>query len=44
MIANWSAGLRYSNIPMTNGLPTDAQIAEFGRIVEDAANYPILVH
>jgi protein tyrosine phosphatase (PTP) superfamily phosphohydrolase (DUF442 family) len=40
-----SAGLRYFNIPVTNRmLPTDLQIAEFGRIVEDARNAPILIH
>ena len=39
-----AAGLRYFNVPVTNGLPSEAQIAEFGRLVEDPANYPIIVH
>lgn len=39
-----AAGLRYFNIPVANGLPSNTQIAAFGRIVEDPANYPILVH
>jgi uncharacterized protein (TIGR01244 family) len=38
------AGLRYVNIPVTSGAPTEAQIAEFARIVEDARNAPLLVH
>ncbi|MGZ8329702.1 MAG: fused DSP-PTPase phosphatase/NAD kinase-like protein [Rhodoplanes sp.] len=29
---------------MTSGAPTEAQIAEFARIVEDARNAPLLVH
>ena len=39
-----AAGLRYVNIPVTGGIPTDAQIAEFARVVEDANNAPLLVH
>lgn len=39
-----AAGLRYFNIPVTEGMPSDVQIAEFGRIVEDANNYPLIVH
>lgn len=39
-----AAGLRYFNVPVTNGLPSEAQIAEFGRLVEDPASYPIIVH
>lgn len=39
-----AAGLRYLNIPVTAVIPSDEQVAEFGRIVEDAANLPILVH
>ncbi|MFY9734582.1 MAG: sulfur transferase domain-containing protein [Rhodoplanes sp.] len=39
-----AAGLRYVNIPVTGGVPTDAQIAEFARVVEDANNAPLLVH
>ncbi|MEZ5789165.1 MAG: hypothetical protein R3D62_22385, partial [Xanthobacteraceae bacterium] len=30
--------------PVTEGLPSDAQLAAFGRVVEDSANAPILVH
>lgn len=32
------------NIPVTGGVPTDAQVAEFARIVEDPNNAPLLVH
>ncbi|MFO1098253.1 MAG: sulfur transferase domain-containing protein [Xanthobacteraceae bacterium] len=39
-----AAGLRYVNIPVTGGVPTDAQVAEFARIVEDPNNAPLLVH
>ena len=40
-----NAGLRYFNIPVTGGIPpTDFQIAEFARIVEDANNAPLLIH
>jgi uncharacterized protein (TIGR01244 family) len=39
-----AAGLRYINIPVTDGIPTDAQVAEFARVVEDANNAPLLVH
>jgi uncharacterized protein (TIGR01244 family) len=39
-----AAGLRYVNNPVTGGGPTDAQVAEFARVVEDAANAPLLVH
>ena len=38
-----SAGLRYFNIPVTNGLPTPTQIAEFGRIVGDVNNVTVLI-
>jgi uncharacterized protein (TIGR01244 family) len=38
------AGLRYVNIPITDAPPTDAQIAAFGRMVEDAGASPLLVH
>lgn len=37
-------GLRYLNIPVTNELPSAEDIAEFGRIVEDAKHYPLMVH
>lgn len=40
-----NGGLRYFNIPLTDGmLPTDFQIVEFARIVEDANNAPLLIH
>ena len=39
-----AAGLRYVNIPVTGGVPTDAQVAEFARIVEDPNTAPLLVH
>ena len=39
-----AAGLRYVNIPVTGGVPTDAQVAEFARVVEDPNNAPLLVH
>lgn len=38
------AGITYINIPVTTTTPTDAQIAEFARIVENASNQPVLVH
>jgi uncharacterized protein (TIGR01244 family) len=39
-----AAGIRYFNIPVTEGLPSDAQLAEFGRVIQDPKNYPVLVH
>jgi uncharacterized protein (TIGR01244 family) len=39
-----SAGLRYFNIPVTNGLPTGFQIIEFAHVVEDSDNAPLLIH
>lgn len=38
------AGLRYFNIPVTNGLPSEVQIADFARIVEDPGAAPLLIH
>jgi protein tyrosine/serine phosphatase len=39
------AGMRYFQIPMTTHQPpTDAQLAEFMRIVNDPANQPVYVH
>ena len=39
------AGMRYFQIPMTTHQPpTDAQLAEFMRIVNDPANLPVYVH
>lgn len=39
-----AAGLKYINIPVTTKAPTDDQVKEFARLVEDPANYPILVN
>lgn len=40
-----AAGLRYLNIPVTEELPSEAQVVAFARIVEDAASHaPLLVH
>jgi len=39
-----AAGLEYVNIPVTTKAPTDDQVQEFARLVEDPANYPILVN
>ena len=39
------AGLKYVQIPMTtNKAPTSAQLAEFMKIVDDAASQPVYVH
>jgi protein tyrosine phosphatase (PTP) superfamily phosphohydrolase (DUF442 family) len=37
-------GLRYFNIPISRSAPSDEQIQSFARLVEDPANYPLLVH
>ena len=39
-----AAGLRYFNIPIAKGLPSEAQVRAFAAIVENTANRPILVH
>lgn len=39
-----ASGLRHFNIPIVTKAPTDAQVAEFAAIVEDPANYPLLVN
>jgi uncharacterized protein (TIGR01244 family) len=39
-----NAGLRYFNIPVTDGLPTSFQIIEFAHVVEDPDNAPLLIH
>ncbi len=39
-----AAGLRYLNIPVGKGAPSDKQVREFGALIEDATNYPVLVH
>jgi len=37
------AGLNFIRIPVTTRVPSDAQVRQFARAAEDAANYPILV-
>jgi uncharacterized protein (TIGR01244 family) len=37
-------GLRYFNIPIARGAPSDDQIQRFTRLIEDAANQPLLIH
>lgn len=39
-----AAGLRYVNIPVTEGLPSDAQLTALGRIIADSASAPLLIH
>ena len=39
-----AAGLEYANIPVTTKAPTDDQVQEFAHLVENPANYPILVN
>jgi uncharacterized protein (TIGR01244 family) len=39
-----AAGLHYANIPVTDILPSDAQVTEFSRVVEDAKVLPLMVH
>jgi uncharacterized protein (TIGR01244 family) len=39
-----AAGLRYLIIPYTAAVPSEAQIAEFGRVVDDAGNRPLMIH
>ncbi len=38
-----ASGLRHLNIPIVTKAPTEAQVAEFAVIVENPANYPLLV-
>ena len=38
------AGLRYFNIPVVYRDPTEAQVDEFLRITDDAANRPMFIH
>ena len=38
------AGMTYDHISVPTDAPTPDQVAEFARIVEDPANYPILMH
>lgn len=37
-------GLRYFNIPVVFGNPTDEQVAEFLKITDDAENRPAFIH
>jgi len=37
-------GLRYVNLPVAAGPPSDEQVARFAAIAEDASNFPVLVH
>jgi len=39
-----AAGLRYFHIPVTSKAPSEAQVAEFARILADPANQPLLVN
>jgi len=39
-----AVGIKYLNIPVPTRAPTDAQVREFARIINDPANLPILVH
>ena len=36
--------MRYLNIPVTVMVPSDEQVAQFARIVEDAAYFPLIIH
>jgi uncharacterized protein (TIGR01244 family) len=37
-------GLRYFNIPVAFGNPRDAQVEEFLKLTDDAANRPVFIH
>ena len=37
-------GLRYVNLPVAGGAPSDEQVARFAAIAEDPSNYPVLLH
>lgn len=37
-------GMKYINIPVVYGEPTDAQVDEFLKITDDPANRPMLIH
>ncbi len=39
-----AAGLRYFNIPVTDNVPSDAQVTQFAHIVENAAHFPLIIH
>ena len=38
------AGLKYFNIPVVYGEPTDAQVDEFLKITDDPVNRPMFIH
>ena len=38
------AGLKYFNIPVAYGAPTDAQVDEFLKLTDDPANRPMFIH
>ncbi len=37
-------GIRYLNLPVAGGAPSDALVARFAQVVEDPRNWPVLVH
>jgi uncharacterized protein (TIGR01244 family) len=39
-----AVGLKYVRIPVTTRVPSEAQVRQFARVVENPANYPILVN
>jgi uncharacterized protein (TIGR01244 family) len=39
-----AAGLRYINLPFAKDVPDEPLLEAFARIIEDKANYPLLVH
>ncbi|WGL16996.1 protein tyrosine phosphatase family protein [Microbulbifer bruguierae] len=39
-----AAGIRYVNLPVSGGAPSDELIAELGAILEDASAGPVLLH
>lgn len=39
-----AVGISYANVPVSTRAPTPAQVAEVARLLEDAANRPVLVH
>ncbi|TLM76340.1 beta-lactamase hydrolase domain-containing protein [Microbulbifer harenosus] len=39
-----AAGMRYVNLPVAAGVPSDALIAELGKVLEDASAAPVLLH
>lgn len=38
------AGMSYINVPVPTKAPTAAQITELARIIDNPANYPVLIH